>query len=483
LTISSDPISHLINNNLQKPAQRISKNGKIHVSNKAWAVRITILVAISITVIFRIQQGITKQDPFAIYSTVLPIHIILVFAVAWILYKNPAKGRIGKDLVSVIIPIYNQKDMIEIVIDAIYRSTYKNIEVIAINDGSKDGTKEILDNLINKYHTLKVIHKENEGKRKAVASGFYKSKGEYLVMIDSDSVIDKNAIEEFMKTFDANTNVGSVAGQARIWNGQKNILTKLQSSWWDFFCNIHKACESAFNSVTCCSGCLSGYRRQSISDFMPYWIQTNDYQGADRELSAYAIATTSDVKDKMVQALLPSSSFSQKLRESTSRYDDSEDRALTANSLVTWKSLYVASAIVYSDSPENIKRFLNQQTRWKKGYLRTNFFLSTFFWRRRNPLISLIYYSDLMSTYTQPFINITILFYEPFILQNIWIPIAYIIGAALTGLVQGLDIKFRDPNARYWKYKPIMNLFGIFALSWLLFYALLTFKKNSWMTR
>jgi hyaluronan synthase len=55
--------------------------------------------------------------------------------VAWMLYKNPGKGRIGKDLVSVIIPIYDQKEMIEIVIDAIYRSTYKNIEVIAVNDG------------------------------------------------------------------------------------------------------------------------------------------------------------------------------------------------------------------------------------------------------------------------------------------------------------------------------------------------------------
>jgi len=217
---------------------------------------------------------------------------------------------------------------------------------------------------------------------------------------------------------------------------------------------------------------------------MPYWIQTNDHHGADRELSAYAIATTSDVKNKMVQALsLSSSSFSQKLKESTSQYDDSEDRALTANSLIKWKSVYVASAIVYSDSPENIKRFLNQQTRWKKGYLRTNFFLSTFFWRGRNPLISLMYYSDLLSTFTQPFINLMVLFYEPFILHNIWIPIAYLIGAALSGLIQGLDIKFRDPNSKHWKYKPLMNLFNVFVLSWLLFYALFTFKKNSWMTR
>ena len=53
------------------------------------------------------------------------------------------------DLVSVIIPIYNQKNMIKYVIDSILNSTYKNIEIIAINDGSNDGTKELLDEFKN----------------------------------------------------------------------------------------------------------------------------------------------------------------------------------------------------------------------------------------------------------------------------------------------------------------------------------------------
>jgi hyaluronan synthase len=193
--------------------------------------------------------------------------------------------------------------LIEIVIDAIYKSTYKNIEVIAVNDGSKDGTKEILDQITKKYPGLKIIHKNNEGKRKAVATGFYESKGEYIVMIDSDSVVDKNAIAEFMKTFDKNPRVGSLDGRAIVWNNKRNILTKIQNTWWDYSCNIHKACESVFESVTCCSGCLSAYRRVSIADFMPYWIQTKDFHGADRELSAFAIATNSKIKNDMLESL------------------------------------------------------------------------------------------------------------------------------------------------------------------------------------
>jgi len=471
--------SHLNNKYLLKPCQTLSANGKIIVSKKAWAVRLIMIAAIASTIIYRIQDGLKNEDPFALYSTLLPLHMILIFLAAWVLYRNPSKETVGSGLVSVIIPIYNQREMIETVIDAIYRSTYKDIEVIAVNDGSTDGTKEILDKLANKYNRLKVIHKQNQGKRKAVATGFYTSKGEYIVMIDSDSVIDENAIAEFMKVFGGDPMIGSLAGQARVWNGEKNILTKLQNSWWDFSCNVHKAAESVFDSVTCCSGCLSSYRRGCIANFMPYWIQTNDHQGADRELSAYAIATTNAIKNKMVESLQSSS----KLKKSTSEYDDSEDRALTANSLVAWKSLYVASAIVYSDSPETLKRFVNQQTRWKKGYLRTNFYLSTFFWQGRNLLVSLIYYTDLLAALTQPFINLTVFIYEPFVLNNIWIPVAYVVGGALSGLAQGLDIKFRDPNAKYWRYKPLMNFMQLFILSWLLFYALLTFKKNSWMTR
>src|SRR5690606_34465432 len=116
-------------------------------------------------------------------------------------YRSPARGTVGDDLVSVVIPVFNQRGMIEIVIDAIYQSTYKNLEVVVVNDGSQDGTKEVLDKLAHKYPQLKVIHKKNEGKRKAVATGFFNSKGRYVVLIDSDSVVDKHAITEFMKAF------------------------------------------------------------------------------------------------------------------------------------------------------------------------------------------------------------------------------------------------------------------------------------------
>lgn len=457
-----------------KCRQQLSNDGKIIVSKKAWAVRISALIGLGLSITYNLREGLALGDPYVVYSTLMPLQALLIFVIGWIFYRNPAKGRVGHDLVSVIIPIYNQKSMIETVIDAIYQSTYKTIEVIAVNDGSADGTKEILDNLTKKYPNLRVIHKKNEGKRKAVAAGFYASKGKYVVLIDSDSVVDEHAITEFMKTFNSNPEVGSVVGYAKVWNAGKNILTKCQDVWYDYAFNIQKTCESSYGNVMCCSGCLAGYRREAITDFIPYWVQAKIHNSEDRDLTSYVIAKPWAKSD-----LAP---FPQKLKESMAQYDDAEDRALTAHSLVEWKSVYVATAIVYTDVPEKFKGYFKQQKRWKKGYIRSNFFVSAFFWRK-NPLISLIFYIDFMTTFTAPVITVIVLIYDTLILQHFWITAAFIGGSLLTGLVQGLDYKFRDPTARNWMYKPLMNLLTSFVLSWLIFPALWNYRKNEWLTR
>ncbi len=458
----------------RKSCQRLSDNGRIYVTKKAWILRITTLAGLILVMGYNLQEGLILGDPLVTYSTLMPLHAFAVFAVGWFFFRSQTNGKAGNDLVSIIVPIFNQESMIEIVIKAISRSTYKNIEIIAVNDGSRDGTKDILDRLNRSNPNLKVIHKKNEGKRKAVATGFYASKGKYIVLIDSDSVIDKHAIEEFMKTFGSNPEVGAVVGYAKVWNSDKNILTRCQDVWYDYAFNIHKTTESTFGSVLCCSGCLSAYRREAIADYIPYWIQARIYNSDDRDLTAYTFATPWAKKE-----LAP---LSQKMMESMARYDDSEDRGLTAHTLVEWKTVYVPSALVYTEVPDNLKGYFKQQTRWKKGYLRSNFFVSAFFWRK-NPIMSLIFYTEFMSTFTAPIIMFIVYFYEPFILHNCWLTLAFLGGQLLIGLSAGIDYKLRDPKSTNWIYKPLMNLIASFVLSWLVFPALFTYRKNQWLTR
>jgi hyaluronan synthase len=455
--------------------QTISYEGKIVVKRRGWILRVAALVGLVAVMEYNIQQGLFLGSSLIVYSTLMPLHTFVVLLVGWIYYRNPAKYGVAKnDLVSVIIPVFNQQAMIRHVIEAIYKSTYENIEVIAVNDGSKDNTKNILDQLAKEYPSLKVIHKSNEGKRIAVAAGFYHSKGTYVVLIDSDSVVDKKAIREFMKAFDSDPKIGSVVGYAKVWNSKKNLLTKCQDCWYDYAFNIHKTTESTLNTVMCCSGCLAGYRREAIERFIPYWIAAKIQNSDDRDLTTFVYANKWGKEH-----LAP---ISEKIMKASANYDDSEDRMLTAASLVEWKSVYVASAIVYTEVPENMRSYIKQQTRWKKGYVRSNFFASTFFWKK-NPIIAFIFYIEFMTTFSAPAIILIVFVYTPIMFNHYWIPIVFVIGSMVVGLAQGVDYKYRDHSTTTWQYKPLMNLFASFGLAWLVIPAILTIRKNQWLTR
>lgn len=449
---------------------------ELKVGKKTWVLRVALLVGLIFLMSYNLILALEIGNNLLLYSTLMPIQTVSVFFIGWFFFKNTSEGKKiePNELVSVIIPVYNQELLIHKVIDAISKSSYKNLEIIAVNDGSTDGTYRILESLEALYPKLKVINQSNGGKRRAVSRGFYNSRGKYVVLIDSDSIVDRKAIGEFVKTFQSCHDVGAVVGNGKVLNKDKNVLTKCQDAWYDYAFNIHKTTESVFGSVLCCSGCLAAYRREAIGDFIPYWVEARVQNSDDRDLTTYAFATSWAKKQ-----LAP---VQNKLMESMANYDDSEDRGLTAHALTEWKTVYVPSAVVQTEVPENLNAYIRQQTRWKKGYLRSNFFVSAFFWRK-HPLIALIFYVELMSTFISPLILLIIYLYTPMILNNYLLPITYLIGQLMIGLIAGLDYKARDKKCQTWKYKPLMNIVASLVLPWLLFPALLTFRKNQWLTR
>lgn len=350
--------------------QQVSESGKIVTSRKGLAMRVMTLAGMSVILSFTLYTGIALADPLLLFANIIPLTSILTLYVGWFKFRAPGGGKLDNELVSVIIPVYNQKGMIETVVDAIFRSTHANLEVITINDGSKDGTEEILNRLAARYPKLKVIHKKNEGKRKAVASGLFTAKGEYVILLDSDSVLDPRAIAEMVKALKSDPKIGGAVGHVKVWNSDKNVLTKIQDAWYDFAFNVSKAGESAYGSVTCCSGCLAAYRRDVIKDFVRYWAGSKTHYSDDRELTSYVLGSKWS-KDKMMDVYgVP---LSRQLFESAAKYDDAEDRLLTASAIEKWKTVYVPTAVVYTEVPEKLRGFLKQQERWKKGTIRTTF--------------------------------------------------------------------------------------------------------------
>lgn len=98
-------------------------------------------------------------------------------------------------LISIIIPAYNIEKYISDTLDSVFRQTYENIEVIVVDDGSKDETGNILDFYARKEPRLKVIHKKNGGVTSARICGVENSKGEYIGFIDGDDLIDPDMYE------------------------------------------------------------------------------------------------------------------------------------------------------------------------------------------------------------------------------------------------------------------------------------------------
>lgn len=101
-------------------------------------------------------------------------------------------------LISIIVPIYNVEKYVKKCIESIINQTYKNIEIILINDGSKDTSLSICKDYKNKDKRIKLINQENGGVSKARNKGLNIAKGEYIVFIDSDDYITKNYIEKLL---------------------------------------------------------------------------------------------------------------------------------------------------------------------------------------------------------------------------------------------------------------------------------------------
>lgn len=98
--------------------------------------------------------------------------------------------------VSIIVPVYNNELYLEKCLDSIINQTYKNIEIILINDGSTDNSLNILRKYEKKDKRIIIIDKKNEGVSIARNAGIKKSTGEYITFVDSDDYIDLNFIEE-----------------------------------------------------------------------------------------------------------------------------------------------------------------------------------------------------------------------------------------------------------------------------------------------
>lgn len=184
---------------------------------------------------------------------------------------------------SIVVPIYNTEKYLRQCLDSIQCQTFKDFEVVLIDDGSTDGSAKICDEYVRMDSRFKVTHKDNEGALLAKLSGINKAKGDFIGFIDSDDWIKSNMYAELVQSaIDSNADI-CIGGVIRVENGSFNSQISLMQK--KFVCSPNEALTYIYKID--CGWILVNkiYRRKLFKGFNS--INNNNSYGEDAEMNWY----------------------------------------------------------------------------------------------------------------------------------------------------------------------------------------------------
>ena len=168
------------------------------------------------------------------------------------------------ELVSIIVPIYNAEKYLARCIESLTKQTYENIEIILINDGSKDNSLAICNEYKAKDKRIVVIDQENSGVGKTRNKGIDVSKGKYIVFVDSDDFANTNLIEVLVNEAKKN-NADYVLGSISLLKDDSSIGT---ASLDNNICNVKEYIENVLVKRTINYVCGAPYAKLFSSDII-----------------------------------------------------------------------------------------------------------------------------------------------------------------------------------------------------------------------
>ena len=158
--------------------------------------------------------------------------------------------------VSVLLPCYNEEANVDETIYHLFKQNYPFMEVIAINDGSKDDTASRLDALVLQYPALKVLHQANQGKASAMNNGLSHATGDIIVGIDGDAILDYDAI---------GYKVSGVTGNPRV-RTRSTAIGKIQTGEFSAIIGLIKRAQRIYGMVFTISGVICAFRRKALEE-------------------------------------------------------------------------------------------------------------------------------------------------------------------------------------------------------------------------
>lgn len=248
----------------------------------------------------------------------------------------------GKPLVSVIIPAYNEEINSVRTMNSLLGQDYPNLEIIFIDDGSKDNTYETVVEAFKYNSFVQVYTKQNGGKASALNDGIEKANSEFVVCIDADTQLKQDAITKLMEKFFVSNapgkanglQVAAVAGNVKVGN-EVNMITRWQSIEYITSQNFDRRAFDLLNCITVVPGAIGAFRKEAV-------------------IKAGGFTTDTLAEDCDLTMRLHRNGYS--VRNCT-------------------------EAISYTEAPETMRQFMKQRFRWSFGVMQC-------FWKHRDALFN-----------------------------------------------------------------------------------------------
>lgn len=383
-----------------------------------------------------------------------PLCYFLLIAIAryWLYREIPRVPDAELPVCTVVVPAYNEGEHILSTLESICNSDYpaEKLEIIAVNDGSIDGTLHWMEVAAERFpgRIQIVSYPDNRGKRYALYAGFSTGRGDVFISVDSDSIVEPDALAKLATPFVHNPTIGAVSGNVRVANPDEGIYPPMIDTGFTFAFDFIRSGQSVFQCVFCTPGASSAYRRSALVPVLKEW-RDQKFMGRPAGIG--------------------------------------EDRALTNLILREgWGVTMQRSALIYTNVPDTYLGITRMLLRWERSNIRENMEMYTFIFkdfrwddrRRLFMLLTLLQYSLLTLL---PLLMIWVTLYN--ILATQGGILLGIIAMALLWSTLPAAINLQRKSLKLIGFCYFYGVLHLLTLFWVTPYAFFTVRNSNWLTR
>ena len=397
-----------------------------------------------------------QQNPLLAYL-VIPglVWVGLVLAltafrtIVWFRYRPEAPAAYDEaPRLTVIIPAYNEGKMVLNSIASIVENHYPSdrLEVYVIDDGSKDDTWTYIEQAVAAWpdRVTAVRFSKNQGKRAALAEGFKRARGEIVVTVDSDSMVESHALLAITGPF-RDAKIGAVAGKVAVYNREAGLIPKMLETRFVLTFDVMRAVESSYGTVYCTPGAFSAYRAEAVREVLAGW-QNQTFGGV--------------------------------------RCTFGEDRALTNDLLrAGWNTHYQQSAVVQTIVPTTYDRLCKMFLRWDRSYVREEIRFMGLVGKRPPVARFLALFDRLTTNLRYPLSLLGIVAFFALAVTTPTLLLRALGAAAFVAVFNSLYYLRSNPSLAGFAHCIGFSFYATFGMWWIMPYAAFTVKAQGWLTR